>query len=76
MLPPSFRRFTRDNSFDPFSECDEEQGDEILNHVDDPPCWAPEVGVVVFSSGAHEALGKGGLLGLMGGHCSVVGALT
>ena len=49
--------FTRDHRFESFGESQDDQSDEVLNHLDDPSCWCPEFvfGIIDSTSTAHEA---------------------
>lgn len=38
-------------------ECQDDQSNEVLDHLDDPSCWCPEFvfGIIDGASIAHEA---------------------
>ena len=51
------RLFSRDHSLKALGEGQDDQGDEVLDHLDDPSCWCPEFAfrVIDCASTAHEA---------------------
>lgn len=61
LLPAALLRlFARDHSLETLGEGQDDQGDEVLDHLDNPSCWCPEFvfGVIDCASIAHEAGGS------------------
>ena len=51
------RLLARYYSLEALGECQDDQSNEVLDHLDDPSCWCPEFvfGIIDGASIAHEA---------------------